>query len=154
AAVLRPCDPGTGLHAIEMHSDGELGEVLEVPAGISLNPASEDTVARREHFIPMQGKKLYPFAGRRMEGSTRRCLERTGWQPADIDLLIPHQANVRIIDAVRERLGLSRDQVVVNIDRYGNTSSASIPIALDECVRAGRLKPGDHLGVAAFGGGA
>jgi len=154
AVILRPCEPGVGLHAVEMHSDGELGEVLEVPAGISRNPASDDTVARHEHFIRMQGKKLYPFAVRSMEESTRRCLETIGWQASDIDLLIPHQANVRIIEAVRERLGLTPDQVAVNIDRYGNTSSASIPIALDECVRAGRLKPGDHLGVAAFGGGA
>jgi len=154
AAILRPCEPGVGLHAIEMHSDGELGEVLEIPAGISMNPASDDTVARKEHFIRMQGKKLYPFAVRSMEEATRRCLERTGWQPSEIDLLIPHQANVRIIEAVRDRLGLRADQVVVNIDRYGNTSSASIPIALDECVRGGLLKPGSHLGVAAFGGGA
>ena len=154
AAVLRPCEPGVGLHAVEMHSDGGLGEVLEVPAGISQNPASDETVARHEHFIRMQGKKLYPFAIRSMEESTLRCLERAGWQASDLDLLIPHQANLRIIDSVRERLGLAADQVVVNIERYGNTSSASIPIALDESVRNGRLKPGDHLGLAAFGGGA
>ena len=154
AAVLRPCEAGTGLHAVDMHSDGELGEVLEVPAGISRNPASEHTVAAKEHFIRMQGKKLYPFAVRSMEDATRRCAETAGWAASDIDLLIPHQANLRIIDAVRERLGLSPEKVYVNIDRYGNTSSASIPIALDECVRAGRLKPGDKLGMAAFGGGA
>jgi len=154
AAVLQPCEAGIGLHAIDMHSDGELGEVLEVPAGISLNPASDRTVAAHEHFIRMQGKKLFPFAVRAMEESTRACAEAVGWSASDIDLFIPHQANERIIDGVRERLGLPREKVVVNIDRYGNTSSASIPIALDECVRAGRLKPGDKLAMAAFGGGA
>ena len=154
AAVLRACAPGTGLHAVDMHSDGELGEVLEVPAGISRNPASDETVAGHEHFIRMQGKKLYPFAVRSMEESTRRCAESAGWSASEIDLFIPHQANLRIIEAVRERLGTPADKVYVNIDRYGNTSSASIPIALDECVRSGRLKPGDKLAIAAFGGGA
>jgi 3-oxoacyl-[acyl-carrier-protein] synthase-3 len=154
AVVLKTCESGAGIHAIDMHSDGELGEVLEVPAGVSRNPASEQTVRLREHFIRMQGKKLYPFAVRSMEESTRRCAEIAGWAPGDIDLLIPHQANLRIIEAVRERLALPAEKVYVNIHRYGNTSSASIPIALDECVRAGRLKPGDKLGVAAFGGGA
>jgi len=154
AVVLQACEPGQGVHAIEMHSDGELGEVLEVPAGISRNPASDATVTAREHFIRMQGKKLYPFAVRSMEEATRQCAERAGWAPSDIDLLVPHQANLRIIEAVRERLGLPEDKVYVNIARYGNTSSASIPIALDECVRTKRLKQGDKLGIAAFGGGA
>lgn len=153
AAVFQGCDSGVGVHAVDMHSDGELGEVLEVPAGISRNPASDATVAAHEHFIRMQGKKLFPFAVRSMSDSTKRCAELAGWDPSEIDLLIPHQANLRIIEAVRERLGLPEEKVYVNIERYGNTSSASIPIALDECVRSGRLKPGDKLGVAAFGGG-
>ena len=89
-----------------------------------------------------------------MEEATRRCAELAGWAPSDLDLLVPHQANLRIIEAVRERLGLPEDKVYVNIARYGNTSSASIPIALDECVRSRRLKQGDKLGIAAFGGGA
>jgi 3-oxoacyl-[acyl-carrier-protein] synthase-3 len=107
-----------------------------------------------DHFIHMQGKKLYPFAVRSMEDSLRRCLDAAGLGAADLDVVIPHQANLRIIDAVRERLGLAADKVYVNIQRYGNTSSASIPIALDELVRAGRVKPGDRVGLAAFGGGA
>ena len=137
-----------------MHSDGELGEVLEVPAGISLNPASGRTVAEHEHYIRMQGKKLYPFAVRSMRDAIRRCVEIAGWGAGALDLFIPHQANLRIIEAVREGLGMPEEKVCVNIERYGNTSSASIPIALDECVRGGRLKPGDKLGLAAFGGGA
>jgi 3-oxoacyl-[acyl-carrier-protein] synthase-3 len=154
AAVLEACDPGLGLLAIDMHSDGELGEVLEVPAGISSNPASDTTVRAREHFIRMQGKKLFPFAVRSMEDSLRRCLEEAELSAGDLHMVIPHQANLRIIDAVRERLGIPADRMYVNIDRFGNTSSASIPIALDELVRAGRIRPGDHVGLAAFGGGA
>ena len=154
AAVVQACESGIGVHAVDMHSDGELGEVLEIPAGISRNPASDATVAAGEHYIRMLGKKLYPFAVRSMAEATQRCAEQAGWSPNELDLLIPHQANLRIIEAVRERLGLGADQAYVNIDRYGNTSSASIPIALDECVRSGRLKPGDKLAIAAFGGGA
>ncbi|HEV2104308.1 MAG TPA: beta-ketoacyl-ACP synthase III [Candidatus Eisenbacteria bacterium] len=154
AALLTPCEAGQGLHAVDMHSDGELGEVLEVPAGISRNPASEATVRAGDHFIRMQGRKLFPFAVRSMEDSVRRCLGTARLTTADVDLFVPHQANLRIIDAVRERLGLPAERTYVNIDRYGNTSSASIPIALDEVVRAGRLRPGQRVAFAAFGGGA
>src|SRR5262245_51592710 len=154
AAVLRPCAAGEGVLAIDMHSDGQLGDVLEVAAGGSLLPASEETVRDRKHYISMRGKKLFPFAVRSMEESLRTVLDQAGLTPDDLDLVIPHQANRRILDAVRERLGVPEEKLVVNIERYGNTSSASIPISLDEVVRAGRLKPGDHLGLAAFGGGA
>jgi 3-oxoacyl-[acyl-carrier-protein] synthase-3 len=154
AAVLRPCDPGDGILSVEMHSDGELGDVLEVPAGGSLQPASAETVRDRKHFISMRGKKLFPFAVRTMEESLRSALDRAGLAPADLDLLIPHQANQRIIDALRERLAFPEEKVVANIDRYGNTSSASIPISLDELVRAGRVARGDQVGMCAFGGGA
>ncbi len=154
AVVLRPCAPGEGILAIDIRSDGELGGVLEIPAGISRNPASTATVAAREHYIRMQGKKLFPFAVRTMEESTRRCMELAGIGPEELEVVIPHQANLRIIDAVRERLGLPPGKVPINIDRYGNTSSASIPITLDELARGGRLKPGDHVAFCAFGGGA
>jgi len=154
AAVLQACDAGLGVHAVDMHSDGELGEVLEVPAGISRNPASDRTVAGREHFIKMQGRKLFPFAVRSMEEATRKCCEDAGWAAEDVDMFVPHQANLRIIDGVRERLRLPTEKVYVNIQRYGNTSSASIPIALDELVRAGRVKTGSRVAFAAFGGGA
>ena len=154
AVVLRPCAPGEGILAVDIGSDGHLGGVLEVPAGISRNPASSATVAAREHYIRMQGKKLFPFAVRSMEESTRRCMEQAGIGPEELTVVVPHQANLRIIDAVRERLGLPPEKVPINIDRYGNTSSASIPITLDELARGGRLKPGDHVGFCAFGGGA
>ena len=154
AVILRPCPAGEGVLAIDIRSDGALGGVLEIPAGISRNPASAATIAAREHYIRMQGKKLFPFAVRAMEESTRRCMELAGIGPDQVEVVIPHQANLRIIDAVRERLGLPPEKVPINIDRYGNTSSASIPITLDELARSGRLKPGDHVAFCAFGGGA
>ena len=154
AVVLRPCAVDEGLLAITMHSDGELGDVLEVPAGGSRCPATSDTVEARDHFIKMHGRKVFPFAVRSMEESLLGALELGGLSMADIDLLIPHQANQRIIDALQERVGIGAERVVSNIDRYGNTSSASIPISLDEAVRAGRLKPGDCVAFTAFGGGA
>jgi 3-oxoacyl-[acyl-carrier-protein] synthase III len=154
AVIMRPCAEGEGVLALDIKSDGELGGVLEIPAGISANPASVETVAAREHYLRMQGKKLFPFAVRTMEESTRRCLDLAGIGADELDLVIPHQANLRIIEAVRERLGLPSEKVPINIDRYGNTSSASIPITLDELVRSGRLKPGDCVGFCAFGGGA
>lgn len=154
AAVLRPCPPGEGVLSVSIHSDGVLGDLLEVPAGGSRMPASHDTVNQRGHFIKMKGKELFKVAVRGMEDSLRRALELADLTPDDLDLVIPHQANQRIIDATRERLGVPAEKVVLNIDRYGNTSSASIPISLDELVRAGRIREGDRVGFVAFGGGA
>ena len=153
AAVLRPCEPGEGILSVSMHSDGGHGNILEVPAGGSLAPATAETVAQRGHFVKMQGRELFKLAVRGMEDSMRAALAQAGLSPADLELVIPHQANLRIIEAARERLELPPEKVIVNIDRYGNTSAASIPISLDELVRAGRLKPGDAVGMMAFGGG-
>ena len=153
AAVVRPCAAGDGILSVSIHSDGALGELLEVPAGGSALPASHQTVDRRQHFIRMRGRELFRVAVRGMEDSLRAALDSAGLSPSDLELLIPHQANQRIIDAVRERLDVPAERVIANIDRYGNTSSASIPITLDEVVRAGRLKLGDRVGFVAFGGG-
>lgn len=153
AAVLRPCLGGDGILAVAMHSDGDLGEVLEVPAGGSRLPTSAQTLSDRGHFIRMRGKELFREAVRSMEESLRQVLGAAGLDVADITLVIPHQANQRIIDAMRERLGIPAEKVVLNLDRFGNTSSASIPISLDEVVRSGRVRPGDCLAFVAFGGG-
>ena len=153
AAVLKACAPGEGILSVSIHSDGVLGDLLELPAGGSAIPASHESVERREHFIRMKGKEVFKVAVRGMEDSLRKALGDAGLTPQDLELVIPHQANLRIIDAMRERVGIPADRVLVNIDRYGNTSSASIPISLDEVVRAGRLKPGDGVGFVAFGGG-
>jgi 3-oxoacyl-[acyl-carrier-protein] synthase-3 len=153
AAVVRPCEPGFGVLSASIHSDGAQGDLLEVPAGGSALPATHETVELRQHFIRMRGRELFKVAVRGMEDSLRRALAVAGVEPHELSLVIPHQANKRIIDAMRERLRLPAEKVVLNLDRYGNTSSASIPITMDEAVRAGRLKPGDHLGLVAFGGG-
>jgi 3-oxoacyl-[acyl-carrier-protein] synthase III len=153
AAVLRPCAAGEGILSVSVHSDGAHGDILEVPAGGSLSPATAATVARRDHFVKMHGRELFKLAVRGMEESMLAALERADLTAGDLELVIPHQANLRIIEATRERLGLPAEKMVTNIDRYGNTSAASIPISLDEQVRGGRLKPGDNVGMVAFGGG-
>ena len=153
AAIIRPAEPGQGILAVSMRSDGELGEVLEIPAGGSLRPMDEAAVRAKDNTIHMRGKELFKIAVRTMEESLRESLAEAGLGIDDLKIVIPHQANQRIIDAMRERIGISADKVVTNIDRYGNTSSASIPISLDEVVRAGQLKPGDHVAFVAFGGG-
>ena len=153
AAVLKPCDPSQGILSVSIHSDGSIGDLLEVPAGGTAIPASHKSVDQRQHFIRMRGKELFRVAVRGMEESLRKALDDACMTADDLELVIPHQANLRIIDAMRERIGIPTERVLVNIDRYGNTSSASIPITLDEVVRSGRLKPGDGLGFVAFGGG-
>ncbi len=153
AAVVRPCEPGEGVLSVSIHSDGTQGDILEVPAGGSRAPATAETVARRDHFVKMRGRELFKLAVRGMEESMLAALAKAGLATSDLELIVPHQANQRIIEATRERLGLAPEKVVVNIDRYGNTSSASIPMSLDELVRGGRLRPGDNVGFMAFGGG-
>jgi 3-oxoacyl-[acyl-carrier-protein] synthase-3 len=127
--------------------------MLEIPAGISKNMITPEGIANGDTFIHMKGKELFKVAVRSMSESLQQALEESGIAPSDLEIVIPHQANLRIIDAVRERLGMPVEKVVVNIERYGNTSSASIPISLDEQVRAGHVKKGDALGFVAFGGG-
>ena len=134
-------------------SDGSGGPALLVPAGGSKLPASEDTVRDRQHYVKMSGPEVYRFATRVVVDATRQVLDKTGLSVTDIDLFIPHQANTRIIDLAVRRLGIPADRVFVNIDRYGNTSSASIPIALCEAEEQGRLRPGDTVVMVGFGAG-
>jgi 3-oxoacyl-[acyl-carrier-protein] synthase-3 len=153
AVVLRSTGQPGGILATKLHSDGSLTSLLEMPGGGSLNPASHETVDKRLHYIRMSGNDVFKYAVRAMESVACEALELAGLKPEELDLLIPHQANYRIIDATARRLGLSMDKVFVNLDRYGNTSSASIPLALDEAKRSGRLKPGDLVELVTFGGG-
>jgi 3-oxoacyl-[acyl-carrier-protein] synthase III len=153
AVVLRPCDRGHGVLATRQGSDGSQSEMLEIPAGGSRRPASHATVDERGHYIKMKGNELFKFAVRSMESVARQTLADAGADLEDLKFLIPHQANLRIINAIAERLKVKPEQLVVNLDRYGNTSSASIPISLDELVRSGRVKLGDLIAMVAFGGG-
>jgi 3-oxoacyl-[acyl-carrier-protein] synthase-3 len=153
AGVLGPATPPSGILAAEMHTEGAFADHLYIPAGGTRKPASCETVRAREHYIKMRGNELFKVAVRSLEEVSRRVLDKAQVSAQQIDLFIPHQANQRITDAVRERLGVSAEKVYSNIARVGNTSSASIPICLDECVRSGRLKKGDLVLMAAFGAG-
>jgi 3-oxoacyl-[acyl-carrier-protein] synthase-3 len=153
ASVMGPVTPPSGMLAAEMHTDGAYADHLFIPAGGTAKPASCETVQAREHYIKMKGNELFKVAVRSLEEVSRRVLEKANVCPDQLDLFVPHQANQRITNAVRERLGLSPEKVYTNICRVGNTSSASIPICLDECVRSGRIKKGDLILMAAFGAG-
>jgi 3-oxoacyl-[acyl-carrier-protein] synthase-3 len=153
AAVLGPVAPPSGILAAELHTEGRFADHLYIPAGGTAMPASCETVQNRGHYIKMRGNELFKVAVRGMEEVSRNVLEKAHLSPDQIDLFIPHQANQRITEAVRERLGLSPEKVFCNISRVGNTSSASIPICIDECVRGGRLKKGDLVLMSAFGAG-
>ena len=153
AVVVTAGEAPYGVLSTALHADGSMADFIYVPAGGTREPASERTVAGRRHFIRMRGNETFKMAVRSMEESAREVLEAAGLQPSDIDLFIPHQANRRIIDAVGSRLGLREDQTYVNIERVGNTSAASIPVALDEAVGKGLLKRGDNVLFAAFGTG-
>src|SRR5579863_1625350 len=153
AGIIGPATAPSGILATEMHTDGAYAEHLYIPAGGTARPASCETVKAREHYIKMRGNELFKVAVRSLEEVSRQVLAQAGLRPDQLDLFIPHQANQRITDAVRDRLGVSPEKVFSNISRIGNTSSASIPLCLDECVRNGRVKKGDLVLMSAFGAG-
>jgi 3-oxoacyl-[acyl-carrier-protein] synthase III len=153
AVVLEAGSGDKGILSTHIHSDGSYWELLHQPACGSRNPASSRVVDEKLVYIKMQGNEVFKLAVRAMEEAANEALTANNLLASDIDLFISHQANQRIIDAIGKRLKLSRDQVFVNVDRYGNTSAASIPIALDEANRGGRIKAGDILLLDSFGGG-
>ncbi|MBA4547481.1 ketoacyl-ACP synthase III [Thermoactinomyces intermedius] len=153
AAVLGPVEEGYGFLSFELGGDGSGGNLLNLPAGGSRLPASEKTIQERLHYVHMSGREVFKFAVRVMGNATEEALAKAGLSKEDIDFLVPHQANIRIIDSAVKRLGLTEDKVVVNLDRYGNMSSASIPVALDEAVERGQIKKGDTMVLCGFGGG-
>jgi 3-oxoacyl-[acyl-carrier-protein] synthase-3 len=154
AAVIGPsATAGTGLIGAKLGSYGDCVELLCIPAGGSNTPASVASVEAHGHFLKMKGKEVFKYAVRGMEEAARDILEQHGIAANQIDLVIPHQANLRIIESIAQYLELPLDRFFVNLDRYGNTSAASIPIALDEARRAGRIKAGDLTLLVAFGAG-
>lgn len=153
AAVLQPVSEGKGILASVLGSEGAGGQHLYIPGGGSRCPSSPESLATGQHFIKMNGAEVYKFAVRVMNQATEQVLEKAGLTTKDLDLLVPHQANTRIIDAAMKRLELGPEKVMVNLDRYGNTSSASIPVALTEAVESGRVKDGDLLVLTSFGAG-
>ena len=153
SAVVAAVEEGHGILSYSLGNDGSNAEVLRVPAGGSRLPTSQETVANRQHYLQMVGQDVFKFAVRAMVDSSEVAVKRAGLTMNDIDLVIPHQANSRIIEAAAKRFGIPLERFVCNVDRYGNTSSASIPLALDEAVRGGRVKSGDHVMFSSFGAG-
>jgi len=153
AAVLGPTDSPRGILASKIRSDGRYEEQLYSPGGGTRKKPTADTLAAGDHFFKMKGNELFKVAVRSMAEISREVLERAGVKSDEISLFIPHQANQRITEAVAGRLNVDMSKVYSNIAVHGNTSSASIPIALDECVEAGRIKEGDLVLMASFGGG-
>jgi 3-oxoacyl-[acyl-carrier-protein] synthase-3 len=154
AAVVGASDkPGIGLLGTKLGALGEDTDLLCIPAGGSRTPTTAESVTRGDHFIKMKGREVFKLAVRVMEEAGRDILEQHGIAAHQIGLVIPHQANLRIIDAIAQYLELPVERFFVNVDRYGNTSAASIPIALDEARRGGRIKEGDLTLLVAFGAG-
>jgi 3-oxoacyl-[acyl-carrier-protein] synthase-3 len=153
AVILSASDQPGGLLGFEMYSDGAGCDMIIVPAGGSARPASAQTVAERGHFIRMEGREVYRYATRQLADSSLAAVRSAGLGIADIDQFVFHQANLRIIESVGKLLGMPADKVYINIEKYGNTSAASVPMALVEAVAAGRIKPGDRILMAAFGAG-
>ena len=153
AAVLEPSEDDSGILDVDLYSDGQYWDLLYMPGGGSRHPATRETVDARMHYAKMKGAEVFKVAVRMFGDCAARILERNGLTAADLDLFVPHQANLRIIEAAARRVDLPMDRVFVNIDRYGNTGAASIYVALEEAVAAGRVKRGDLVLLAAFGGG-
>ena len=152
AVVLSGSDE-PGIMSSCLNADGDDWELLYIPGGGSKIPASKESVENKDHYMKMNGRDVFKIAVKSMEAATMQALEEAGIQPEDIDLLIPHQANWRILEAVRKRLDLPEDRLFSNLDKYGNTSAASVPLALDEAVRSGKAKKGDIILFTVFGGG-
>ncbi len=154
AVVYTIDDSESDFLAIELGGDGGCADLLYMPAGGSKMPATEETVKNRLHFIKMNGRETFKMAVRMMTESVEKVILKSGLNKEDIKLVIPHQANIRIIDAIAEYLGVKREEkVFVNLDKYGNTSAASIPIAFAEAVSQGKIQRGDNIIFVAFGGG-
>ncbi|WP_250160166.1 beta-ketoacyl-ACP synthase III [Caloranaerobacter azorensis] len=153
AAIVSTVPEGMGFLGINLGADGSGGKYLTQPAGGSKCPATHDTVDKRLHYIKMEGNEVFKFAVRAMEEAAKKVIEMSGLKLEDIDYLVPHQANIRIIESARKRLKLAKDKVYINLNKYGNMSSASIPVALDEAIKAGKIRNGDNILLVGFGGG-
>jgi 3-oxoacyl-[acyl-carrier-protein] synthase-3 len=153
AAILSARGAPHGIRATALGSDGRLAELLMLPGGGSRHPTSLETIAQRLHYMKMSGREVFKHAVNRMIEACQKAIAKAGLTIDDVDLIIPHQANLRIIEAIGHRLGAPVEKYFINLEKYGNISAASIPVALDEVVRSGRIKKGDTIVLVAFGGG-
>jgi 3-oxoacyl-[acyl-carrier-protein] synthase-3 len=154
AVLLEPADDND-LGIIDFHHevDGSGGVSLFMPGGGSLNPSSHDTVDKKMHYVHQDGQAVFKYAVRKMAEACEIVLERNGLKGSDVDVFLPHQANKRIIDAAANRLGLKPESVIINIDRYGNTTAGTIPLAMQTAIEEGKLKKGDVVVLASVGAG-
>lgn len=153
AVVLQACEAPRGILSVVTGSDGSLTELLKLPGGGSRYPVSPQTIEQRLHYMKMVGKDVFKHAVRAMSEAGRKAIEQSGLSIDQIACIVPHQANMRIVEAIRDRMEVEPEKFFVNLDRYGNMSAASIPVALDEAVSMGRIKSGDPILLVAFGGG-
>ncbi len=153
AAVVTGSEGENGIVSTHLHADGSLWELLTIRGLGTAFPVEQSILDKGWQYIEMQGRDVFKHAVKALESVAFEALEASGWKMEDIDLLIAHQANIRILEFLRDRLALPEDKVFINIHKYGNTSAASIPIALDEANRQGRLRPGDKVLMISFGGG-
>lgn len=153
AAVLGPATGEHGIRSGRVGADGSAGDLLKVTAGGSRMPVTPEAIERKLHRATMDGQAVFKIAVRTVPALIRQAVAQAGWAMEDVDRFVPHQANLRIIESMRDQLGVSLDRFVVNIEEYGNTSAASVPLALWEAVQAGRITDGDRIVLAAFGGG-
>lgn len=153
ACVVSNQGSGLVLRDICLGADGELAGLLCLPAGGSRKPASQETLSAREHYLRMEGKEVFKHAVRRMESASKQCLDRAGLKESDISWLVPHQANMRIIEAIAKRFEVPSERVFLTIHKYGNTSASSVGIALDELLMTHEVKPGENILLTAFGAG-
>ena len=153
AVIVEQTEEDRGILSMHINSDGRMWDLIHVPGGGSRNPASTETVEKKLHYIKMKGNETFKVAVRTLEELAVKTLEENNMTSSQLSLLVPHQANLRIIQATADRLKIPLEKVVINLEKYGNTSAASIPIALDEAVVSGKIKDGDYLLLEAFGGG-
>lgn len=153
AAVLGPVEDGKGFLAFDLGSDGSGGNLLYLEAGGSRLPVSEETIKKGQHYLAMSGNDVFKFAVRIMGETSLKTLEKAGLTREDVDYLVPHQANIRIVDAAVKRLKLPAEKVYVNLDKYGNMSGASIPVALDEALKENKINKDDIIVLVGFGAG-
>jgi 3-oxoacyl-[acyl-carrier-protein] synthase-3 len=153
AVILEGTKEKHGIHSTHIYSDGSLSDLISLPGGGSKYPCSKETILKRLHFMKMKGNETFKVAVRTLEQLATDTLEENNLDPSQLSLMIPHQANLRIIQATAKRLGLPPEKVFINIEKYGNTSAASIPIALDEAIQSGKCREGEYVLLEAFGGG-
>lgn len=153
ACIVSDKGPGLVIRDVTLGSDGDQADILKMPAGGSRNPASMHTIDQKMHYIQMGGREVFKHAVRRMETSSKECIDKAGLKESDINWLVPHQANIRIIDAIAKRFEVPSERVFITVDKYGNTSASSVGIALDELLEEKEIASGDNILLTAFGAG-